>query len=124
MKTPSKLFYPFNTHFTNNFAHALINVFKLCPFAVLLTLLFFSVAVNCVWNHWVYGQCSKTCGNGTQIKTRTKQAVESNGGTCPGQHTETVKCYIQDCPGNLRIYFNLRCCLETRHSHNNILLTC
>ena len=65
-------------------------------------------AIDCVWNDdWVSGQCSKTCGTGIQINTRTKRIVESNGGSCSGYNNETVTCRIQECPGNLRRYLNV-----------------
>ena len=40
-----------------------------------------------------------TCGIGRQINTRTKKVVESNGGTCTGDATESVECVMEECPG-------------------------
>ena len=50
---------------------------------------------DCVWAEWEpWGLCSKTCGDGgSKQRTRVKVRVESNGGTCNGQPTETE----QDC---------------------------
>ena len=47
------------------------------------------------------GECSKPCGPGTQINTRTKKVVEKDGGTCTGQPTEEKGCEIKKCPGTL-----------------------
>ena len=56
-------------------------------------------AIHCVWDDWIVGECSKTCGTGTRKNTRTKLVVETNGGTCSGQPTETEECILQECPG-------------------------
>ena len=58
------------------------------------------LAINCVWNAWAIGTCSKTCGTGTRTNTRTKQVEESNGGSCTGSPTMTEICNQHECPGN------------------------
>ena len=58
-------------------------------------------AIHCVWDDWVSGECSKTCGTGIQINTRTKKVVEKDGGTCTGTSTEEKECKIKECPGSL-----------------------
>ena len=55
-------------------------------------------AVHCVWDEWMEGSCSVTCGVGTRTNTRTKLVHESNGGTCTGSSTEDVICEDQLCP--------------------------
>ena len=62
------------------------------------TLLF--AAIHCVWDEWTPGPCSKTCGTGIQINTRTKLVVERDGGTCTGPDFEEKECKIIECPGN------------------------
>ena len=57
------------------------------------------LAIHCVWDDWILGECSKTCGTGTRIDTRVKLVEEANGGTCTGPFTETKACKIQECPG-------------------------
>ena len=57
------------------------------------------LAIDCQWDDWVYGNCSKTCGSGTRTNTRIKSIVEENGGTCDGNFTETEACNINPCPG-------------------------
>ena len=56
-------------------------------------------AVNCVWNDWRLGDCSKTCGTGTRTNTRTKLIEENNVGICSGQTFEIEECNTQNCPG-------------------------
>ena len=56
------------------------------------------LAVHCVWDEWIEGSCSATCGIGTRTNTRVKLVHESNGGTCTGYSTENVMCEDQLCP--------------------------
>ena len=55
-------------------------------------------AVHCEWNHWVYGECSDSCGTGTRTNTRNKSVIEANGGTCTGPATEIEECNLDPCP--------------------------
>ena len=58
-----------------------------------------SFSVNCEWNNWEKGTCSKTCGGGTQTNTRTIKVEASEGGTeCTGESSETLDCNTQECP--------------------------
>ena len=57
------------------------------------------VVIHCEWDEWVMGECSRTCGTGTQVNNRTKLVEEANGGTCNGQPSEIVECNTQPCPG-------------------------
>ena len=53
------------------------------------------------WGDWKpYGDCSKTCGDGTHTRTREcDDPPESNGGLdCPGESTETSVCNEKACP--------------------------
>jgi hypothetical protein len=57
--------------------------------------------VNCELNYGNWGNCSKTCGGGTQSRTNTIKTQPSNGGTaCPttDQLTERQSCNTQPCP--------------------------
>lgn len=54
---------------------------------------------NCVteWSSW--GACSKSCGGGTQTRTKVIKTPAKNGGSCPDAGaTETVSCNTQACP--------------------------
>ncbi|XP_052788455.1 uncharacterized protein LOC128223205 [Mya arenaria] len=53
------------------------------------------------WGEWVWvGECSRTCGNGTRQRFRHCNNPVSSlyGDECNGTSTETVECFIQDCP--------------------------
>ena len=60
----------------------------------------FSIAVHCVWDKWVLGECSKKCGTGSRENTRVKLVEEDHGGTCDGQAAEIVECNTNPCPSN------------------------
>ena len=60
--------------------------------------------VNCIWNDWQIGECSKTCAGGTRTNTRTKKVQEAHGGTCIGNENVKEICNTQKCP---RTYFRL-----------------
>ena len=55
-------------------------------------------AIDCKWDTWVHGECSKTCGFGTRTNNRTKLVEEENGGTCTGQSSEIEDCNKDPCP--------------------------
>ena len=59
----------------------------------------FTTKVNCEWNDWVIGECSKTCGGGEQTETRTEKISAKHGGDeCPGPASMVVSCNEQECP--------------------------
>ena len=63
--------------------------------------------VDCEWGAWTtWGACSKTCGIGEATKTRTKNTVEANGGSCSGAAIETANCMMSDpsCPSKYYCY--------------------
>ena len=56
--------------------------------------------VHCEWNDWVEGECSKECGGGMKINTRTEKVSAEHGGEdCPGPASEEISCNEQECPG-------------------------
>ena len=65
------------------------------------------VLVNCVWDAWVNGTCSTTCGAGQQTNTRDKLTEEAYGGACSEESTEVVSCINVECPGMyLSLFFD------------------
>ena len=55
--------------------------------------------VQCEWDDWVVGECSKTCGGGMQTQTRkVKHEAQFGGEDCPGKHTLEISCNVQECP--------------------------
>ena len=56
--------------------------------------------IDCKWDDWRYGECSQTCGGGTQINIRNKVTEAAHGGKeCSGKSTSTATCNEQPCPG-------------------------
>ena len=58
-------------------------------------------AVDCAWGSWNgWGQCTKTCGGGTQKRTRSVIQQSVFGGIpCPETASETNECNAKPCPG-------------------------
>ena len=55
--------------------------------------------IDCQWSEWQYGPCSRTCGSGVKVISRTEKVKAQNGGRpCFGDETKTEYCYIKDCP--------------------------
>ena len=56
--------------------------------------------IDCKWSEWTkQGYCSKSCGDGSQVFTRTILVASQNGGQpCVGQMRKTEPCYLQNCP--------------------------
>ena len=60
------------------------------------------VVIDGGWSDWTaYGDCSVTCGTGSQTWNRECNSPEpSNGGsTCAGETSETRECDEVGCPG-------------------------
>lgn len=60
--------------------------------------------VHCDWDKWgSWGKCTKTCGNGTTVRTRKKKVLAANGGKdCEGDIKESTSCNAIDCPVNCK----------------------
>ena len=64
--------------------------------------IFFLCLVDCQWGTWNSWEstCTKSCGEGSQMRTRGKQQLAQDGGTdCPGSDQESKSCNPQPCPG-------------------------
>ena len=74
----------------------------------------FLTAVDCqfsTWSTWV--DCSATCGNGTQLRSRlVEQNAENNGAPCTGSLIESQICNSQSCPSQGR---NIYMFMEAMH---------
>ena len=59
------------------------------------------MAVNGQWSEWgKYSTCSKSCGTGSETKTRTctNPAPSAEGNPCLGSSSESRNCNTLDCP--------------------------
>ena len=57
-------------------------------------------AVDCEWNDWIHGTCSKSCEGGVRTNTRGVKTAESHGGNkCDGVASMVESCNPQKCPG-------------------------
>merc|ERR1719322_972054 len=54
--------------------------------------------VDCEWEEWNIGYCSKSCGGGTRINYREKIKDEEFGGTCEGETDMEEVCNTEQCP--------------------------
>ena len=60
----------------------------------------FILQVNCEWDDWVIGECSKPCGGGEVTNTRDKKVKAAHGGLeCLGSAIITSVCNIEPCSG-------------------------
>ncbi|XP_062524003.1 coadhesin-like isoform X2 [Corticium candelabrum] len=62
-----------------------------------------SCSVDGGWTEWTdFSQCTKSCGFGSQIRSRTCTNPEPkhDGKPCFGPREEAIECIIVDCPGN------------------------
>merc|ERR1712139_754777 len=60
--------------------------------------------VNCAVSGWgVWTKCSKTCGSGTQFRTRKVTKAAKNGGTACPAHKATQKCNTHACAVNCAV---------------------
>ena len=58
--------------------------------------------VDCKWNEWSnWTECSLSCANGTQTRSRTFEPALHGGKECEGPEVESVMCNTQACPGEV-----------------------
>ena len=55
--------------------------------------------VDCEWDKWKTGECSKSCGGGELYITRNKISEARNGGKgCAGNSSIVQECNVEACP--------------------------
>ena len=60
--------------------------------------------VDCKWNEWEEGLCSKECGGGIRTNIRTFNQTAAHGGkNCSGPSEIIENCNIWECPGKERV---------------------
>ena len=63
--------------------------------------------VDCEWDDWAVGACSKSCGGGTRTNERSpKIEADFGGSNCTGASNITEDCNIIPCPGNFLVSFS------------------
>lgn len=81
--------------------------------------------IDCQWDEWNVGQCSKTCGGGTRKNTRNKIVYEKNGGTCSDSSPSQMKaedCNPQPCPGDVFVIDTQKQFNEMKNDNNGAYL--
>ena len=69
-------------------------------------LTFIFVEIDCEWNPWVNGTCTKECGTGTREDHRSIKVHSMYGGKpCKGPLSVIEECNSHPCPG---IYLQVR----------------
>ena len=64
----------------------------------------FYLLVDCVWDDWTTGECSKSCAGGFRTKVREpKQEAEYGGEECIGDSEVIEECNTNQCPGLNRL---------------------
>ena len=86
----------------------LIKIFKCDHLGVLGILLtsFYSICaiVDCEWDEWTNGTCSKSCGGGLMTRTRKPKRDAAHGGkNCTGDPRIHESCNVQECPGKFNV---------------------
>ena len=55
--------------------------------------------VDCEWDKWKTGECSKSCGRGELYIIRDKISEAKNGGKeCVGNSSVVQECNVEACP--------------------------
>lgn len=73
-----------------------------------------AAAVDGQWQEWSsWSQCSVTCSNGTQQRSRQCTAAAHGGSECRGPWAESRECYNPECTGEYRPARYLSCSGET-----------
>ena len=71
--------------------------------------------VDCKWNDWINGTCTKTCGGGSRTNTRTENVTAAHGGkACVGNASSEEICSVQPCPGQRRPLESSLTCIVVR----------
>ena len=70
---------------------------------VIPSMVFYLSLVNGRWSAWSgWGDCSLTCGNGSQTRMRTctNPPPSAGGAACSGISSQSQSCNTEQCPGD------------------------
>ena len=79
--------------------------------------------MDCEWGEFGdWSECTKTCGAGTQTRTRAKIQEAEHGGTeCEGSSSEQRACEVHVCPGNIKMLYTLnKYIYKLKYIENNV----
>ena len=57
--------------------------------------------MDCEWDEWEVGECSKSCGGGTRTNSRKRIVGGYGGKDCSGSSIVLENCNVQECPGKI-----------------------
>ena len=67
--------------------------------------------VDCVWDEWEIGECSKSCGGGNRTNVRIPKVEAKHGGEeCQGESETTEECNTLSCPGSIFLVLKILIC--------------
>ena len=65
---------------------------------------FYFYIADCKWAGWEeWSTCTKSCGGGTQLRTRIVETYQNAGGNCSGESLEEQECQTEICPLGIKI---------------------
>ena len=77
------------------------------------------------WSAWTpWSVCSKTCGTGHQVRTRTCSKAPGSNSTCEGTSTEVRLCKIEDCNLGKLLQFSCKQQRTLTDAQMNTIFSC
>lgn len=109
---------------SNSVSYNLLRLLTSLYLAVFCWLMFHEVdGAWSIWSGW--GSCSRTCGDGTRIRSRscTNPAPLHGGHYCYGHYQESMPCYLMSCPGEFHTILPMLLAIQKRYIFFLILKT-
>ena len=81
--------------------------------------------VDCEWNDWKIGHCSKSCGKGLRTNTRTEKVSAQPGGEkCDGPPFLEESCNLKECPEGFELVAEKNECSGSSGEHFEKIYRC